>query len=65
MTLTKIKMGDAVIGLGRNGNPWPSAPSGVVTQVWRNRAGTHVRVQWDGSCVEDDMDPSDLVAVGR
>jgi hypothetical protein len=62
MNTTK-RTGDHVAGIGRNGHPWPSRPTGVVTMVWRNRDGEHVRVQWDGCCVEDDMDPSELVSV--
>lgn len=56
MAATTIRKGDRVTGLGRNGNPWPSRPTGVVTRVH----GDFVRVQWDDSAVEDDMRPNEI-----
>jgi hypothetical protein len=64
MTHTLHK-GDKVMGLGRNGRIWRTKPVGTVTRVRTNTLlGIHyVRVQWDNSAVEDDMDPTDIVPI--
>lgn len=50
---------DEVIGLGRQGKPWPSRPAGKVTAV---REET-VLVAWHGTVVEVEMRPCELEPV--
>jgi hypothetical protein len=63
MTTTKFEVGDKVMGLGRRGAIWRRKPIGTVTKVHTVLGDNWVRVQWDRSAVEDDMEPADLLAV--
>lgn len=59
-----IRKGSAVVGLSRRGNPWPSRPTGTVTLVHRTGTDERLtfRVQWNDSCVEDDMFADEIEA---
>lgn len=54
-----FKKGDKVVGLGKGSTVWKSKPVGTVVK----RRGASVFVQWDNCVVEDEMEPSDLLAV--
>lgn len=54
-----FRKGDKVIGLGKGSTVWKSKPVGTVTKV----LASSFYVQWDDCVVEDEMEPSDLLAV--
>ena len=57
-----FRKGDRVRGLGRAGWSWPDQPRGVVVRT-RSQARS-VFVSWGGTCVEDEMEPEELVLDG-
>lgn len=57
--MNTIRKGDKVLGLGRGGAIWKNKPVGTVTSAGKGS----VFVQWDDCCVEDEMNPADLLPV--